>query len=926
MIAVYYRRTSQGEEKYHDVTDYIEPGSLPEFRASLDNDLPEFFIKLIDPVDSEDEYIVPSSGDDIVICTDTTRTSVFKNMAGRIFKWKDSDYTYLESSETSVVYEISFRTRDFSQEYIDIEVVNYTFEALLDLILENNVKGFLGGSLPSGAIISKYTNNYSNPTLETFKYSGKPYLAVKQACETLGIHCKIKHFVEPDTTKTLTVLQSLSFFDESGDNEISEIWQTGINNQILQEGRIPNPFYLNPTDTPDEPEYIATEALFVPEGDSDPVKNYLRLTAYVFTDETAVQFKKISQKGDQTTFEVDYASDILYVARHLLGKIESVAADDEFNIDVDTASAILYDDTRLTNNNLDGQLTCLITLSNVEYVRNYTISGQTITLASDVTGLDTSAKFEHVNGYDILKEAQESYPGDGNGYVKKYIKHGEKAKIEFTDYDKPVETEEIIVGYKKLEPRKIPQIYNESIDLHDMQIITEEIDFPLTLEQYNILCDLYRKFTVEKITLNIESYRQSLEPEFGIIEPGWSIPINLVNRRTIQGNFIVNDVSGVVISPINPFYEYLPIIKQNIVCTSYRDNLEDILKKFKQQNNLTDPKYYENPIIKRVHYFELIHQKLSGFLIDVITAPSLNTPTNLQTTGFTVTWGSVTGAVSYTVQISENSLFTTYTEYSGITATQKIFTGLTTDTTYYVRAFAYGYETSSGESNTVAATTIYNPYSAKAYYLFDGNANDGSENLYHATLEGSASTTSGDLVLGNNATDYLNIPAAVISSEAELTFCGWVKIDTLHTSGSFPSNCLIMCGNLTYSNLLALYYEAGSNRWVYRCNDSTDVYFSSSTIEDLGWHFILFELKTGSGSYAKLYIDDMATEIANRSNALASVNPTFFILGQESDSTTGSPGSFSSVQSWAGKIDAFYIFDRILSTADKNAVKALATD
>jgi 5'-nucleotidase len=40
-------------------------------------------------------------------------------MCGRIYKWKDNDYTYLD--DTAVIYDISFKVRDFSKEYINIE-------------------------------------------------------------------------------------------------------------------------------------------------------------------------------------------------------------------------------------------------------------------------------------------------------------------------------------------------------------------------------------------------------------------------------------------------------------------------------------------------------------------------------------------------------------------------------------------------------------------------------------------------------------------------------------------------------------------------------------------------------------------------------------------------------------------------------------
>nr|WP_281174041.1 S8 family serine peptidase [Methylomicrobium agile] len=95
-------------------------------------------------------------------------------------------------------------------------------------------------------------------------------------------------------------------------------------------------------------------------------------------------------------------------------------------------------------------------------------------------------------------------------------------------------------------------------------------------------------------------------------------------------------------------------------------------------------------------------------------APSLGTPTalpstNLTASAFTANWTPVNGADGYRLDVSPNSGFTSYVAgYQNLdvgNATSRAVGGLSASAAYYYRVRAYGAAGTSGNSNTVSATT-----------------------------------------------------------------------------------------------------------------------------------------------------------------------------------------------------------------------------
>lgn len=89
-----------------------------------------------------------------------------------------------------------------------------------------------------------------------------------------------------------------------------------------------------------------------------------------------------------------------------------------------------------------------------------------------------------------------------------------------------------------------------------------------------------------------------------------------------------------------------------------------------------------------------------------ISAPNGTATTN-SATQITESWGAVSGAASYYVQIDDNSSFSSPSTYS-TTSTSKVFTSLTQGKTWYFRVYTHGANANSSWSGTDYATTTIN--------------------------------------------------------------------------------------------------------------------------------------------------------------------------------------------------------------------------
>lgn len=110
-----------------------------------------------------------------------------------------------------------------------------------------------------------------------------------------------------------------------------------------------------------------------------------------------------------------------------------------------------------------------------------------------------------------------------------------------------------------------------------------------------------------------------------------------------------------------------------------------------------------------------VSSALSGSQATCLAQPTLSSATLINTSGFTASWGTIAGATSYSLEVSENSSFSSYV--SGYpknvgNVTSYAITGLTSGTTYYYRVTAIGggcnsvVSSSNNTTLTCAAPTI----------------------------------------------------------------------------------------------------------------------------------------------------------------------------------------------------------------------------
>lgn len=200
----------------------------------------------------------------------------------------------------------------------------------------------------------------------------------------------------------------------------------------------------------------------------------------------------------------------------------------------------------------------------------------------------------------------------------------------------------------------------------------------------------------------------------------------------------------------------------------------------------------------------------------------------------------------------------------------------------------------------------------EAFYSFEGDASDQSNAGNDATLGGGA-TADGELVMGDNDTDFLSVPSAVLDGLVDFTVAAWVRLDVLRNE----NRQLISGANAQEDNALLLWYREQTDEWLVGINSGDSAFAVDSTIEDMDWHHVAL---VRSGTSAVLYLDgaQLGDPVVVPGDAL-DVDPGGLIFGQDQDEVGG---GFDAGESWAGSLDNLRIYNRALSQAEVALVAA----
>ncbi len=208
-----------------------------------------------------------------------------------------------------------------------------------------------------------------------------------------------------------------------------------------------------------------------------------------------------------------------------------------------------------------------------------------------------------------------------------------------------------------------------------------------------------------------------------------------------------------------------------------------------------------------------------------------------------------------------------------------------------------------------------------AYYPFDGNANDESDNGNHGTVNGATLTAdrfeNADSAYNFDGTDdYIKINKNVLFEVSSLTISAWVK-----WKGSTPSDHHAIVSNYSgYQNVsdklqhygLRIAKQSKISEFFYDDGSQWDDVNGNSNIGDGEWHFIAGILN--SGVEAKIYVDGQLENI-DIDSIPTSILPS-------SDLYIGRDGTAEAELRWNGVIDNVRIYNRALSECE---IKSLYT-
>ena len=440
----------------------------------------------------------------------------------------------------------------------------------------------------------------------------------------------------------------------AGLSTVSDDWQTITTNDILTGLKYNTDFISGGV----EPVYFIADKSISVNYSNDSIQNCTKILANLLRSNDSLTIKIFETTGENK-YTVGKASNIQYVARYIDSYLETITNTYTATIPLDVSEKIGKYDTRFTSNALGGQLICRITSDEIEYLRAFTISSQTIVLKDIVTGansgigtLTVNDRFELINAYDILEEGLEETTGyPVQGFVKKHVKPGEDTSyIEFGKYDTPnkLSGEKVVISYNAIDDYNQTFIYDDSINKYGIFPKNEELNFSVTQAQINQVEATLKKFTDPKITIDLETYRPTRP------QKGWYVNVDI--DGLVTGIFKIVSVSETYIHTYGQLIDK-PFRLWKVRLTNYENNLASVLAGLKRRNDLGKSKLATNQILRTAIDFNLQFRFIddpSEFTLDVPTSLDATSITN---DDFTANWTAVPNADDYIIVASLSPTF-----------------------------------------------------------------------------------------------------------------------------------------------------------------------------------------------------------------------------------------------------------------------------
>ena len=277
------------------------------------------------------------------------------------------------------------------------------------------------------------------------------------------------------------------------------------------------------------------------------------------------------------------------------------------------------------------------------------------------------------------------------------------------------------------------------------------------------------------------------------------------------------------------------------------------------------------------------------------------------------------GVIWSTSQNPTIELSTKTVDGTGTDSFTSSITSLSSNTTYYVRAYATNNVGTSYGNEVTFTTSIDVTTGLVAYYPFSGNANDASGNTNHGTVLGNVTLATDRFGNSNKAYSFPGNPNSYIDCgnnptiqvRGALTLSAWIYMDggslnprILQYSGSGNSGgyTAFVDGTSNSSRILhATNYNDDRSGTGFCCGSA-----QGFSVPALSWHYFVYT--TSATGLAKMYINGI---LVGETQGVPVTNITYANTLNIGKLPNGS-------DAWGGKLDEIRIYNRVLNTAEIN--------